>query len=212
MPENGGGVSGMAIASIFAGSILAVSGIKGWKISLVTQDVISGKDPRSDPRIAQTALTVSAGGLVTDLFSGLNPFSILTGSPVSTSGNATVIGGGGSAEKFARSVLATIGAPQTPANINSLLSWMHKEFPTWPPMASNNPFATTYSMPGATSFNSVGVRNYRSLAEGILATARTLLGGGYSDVIAALRSGNGLCGRSFAGLSRWSGGGYSSVC
>lgn len=99
------GVSGIAIASIFAGSILAVSGVKGWKVSLVTQDIISGKDPRSDPRIEQTALTVTAGGLVTDLFSGLNPFSILTGSPTSTGGSGSIPGsgsiGGGNAQNRA---------------------------------------------------------------------------------------------------------------
>jgi hypothetical protein len=78
---------------------------------------------------------------------------------------------------------------------------------------------TTYGSPQSritgvpgTVFNSVGVMNYPTIAWGVLASARTLVGGGYSDIVAALRSGNGLCGRSFAGLSTWSGGTYSQVC
>ena len=37
-----------------------------------------------------------------------------------------------------------------------------------------NPLATTHAMPGATDFNSVGVKNYRSVAQGLAAARETL--------------------------------------
>jgi hypothetical protein len=44
-------------------------------------------------------------------------------------------------------------------------------------------------MPGATSFNSVGVKNYASYRDGLTATLRTLTNGRYEPIIAALRRG-----------------------
>jgi hypothetical protein len=188
---------------------LAWSGIKGWKMSFVTQDILSGKNPQNDPRIASSALTVTPGGIFGSLFGGV--FSNLLGSS-GGSGNISLLSQSGSSGRFgsafAKSVLATIHAPATPANIASIEAWAKREGGG----GTNNPLNTTLSMPGATDFNSVGVKNYASMGVGVLATARTLLGGNYSDVVGALRSGNGLCGRSFSGLSTWSGGGYSSIC
>lgn len=217
MPENEG-ISGVSIAAIFVGGILLWSGIKGYRLSYVTQDLISGKNPQSDPRVQSSQLSVSPGGLATSLFGGLlqtllgalNPFHLLSagGGTTGTKGgpggpaSATVSGG------FAASVLKTAGFPVTAANVASVEAWVRREGGG----GVNNPLNTTLRMPGSSSFNSVGVQNYGSLSTGILATARTLLGGGYSDLIAAFKSGNGLCGRSFGGLSTWSGGGYSSVC
>ena len=69
--------------------------------------------------------------------------------------------------------------------------------------------------PGSTALagNPDGVQNYANVAQGLAATVATLEDG-YPQIIAALRSGAGLCGNaSVAGdLSKWSGGGYSSVC
>lgn len=108
-------------------------------------------------------------------------------------------------------LLTSLGAPQTQANINSLTSWIRHES-TWPPGAANNPLNTTLSMGGGTNFNSVGVKNYPTAAIGIQATIQTLLGG-YPGIVAALKSGRGLCGQSFGGeFSKWSGGGYGTVC
>jgi hypothetical protein len=204
MAQSSSGVSGVGIAAIFAGGILVWSGVKGTAVSGVVRDLISGKSPSG---LKQTT-PVSAGGLFSPILSALNPVNLLSatgggGGP----GSATVIGTG-QGQAFARSVLATIGAPQTPANIQSIMGWIQREGGG----GANNPLNTTLSMPGATDFNSVGVKNYSSISVGILATAKTLLGGGYSDVVSALKSGQGLCGRSWSGLSTWSGGGYSSVC
>lgn len=203
------GISGVAVAAAFAGGLLVWSGIKGWKLSYVTQDILSGKDPKNDPRIPKTALTVTPGGI----FGGL--LSNLTGNLLGSSGgggNISLLSQSGSAGRFgsafAKSVLATIHAPITAANVASIEAWARREGGG----GSNNPLNTTLVVGSNNPFNSVGVQNYPSMSVGVLGTARTLLGGNYSDIVAALRSGNGLCGRSFAGLSTWSGGGYSSVC
>lgn len=52
-----------------------------------------------------------------------------------------------------------------------------------------NPFNTTLSMPGATDFNSVHVKNYVSAKQGIEATVKTLKfkGHGYEKIIKLLR-------------------------
>jgi hypothetical protein len=120
----------------------------------------------------------------------------------------------GSERAFITATLADLGAPATSANIYSLASWFPHEYPSWPPWASNNPMSSTLPMPGATIYNSVGVRNYPTAAEGAHATALTLANGYYPQIVAALRSGAGLCGnRSIAGeLLTWSGNGYSEVC
>lgn len=204
-----GGIPGIAVAAVFAGGLLAWSAIKGWKLSLVTQDILSGKDPKNDPRIASSALTVTPGGIFGSLFGGI--FSNLLASQ-GGGGNISLLSQSGSSGRFgsafAKSVLATIHAPITPANVASIEAWAHREGGG----GANNPLNTTLVVGSNNPFNSVGVQNYPSMSVGVLGTARTLLGGNYSDIVAALRSGNGLCGRSFAGLSTWSGGGYSSVC
>jgi hypothetical protein len=120
----------------------------------------------------------------------------------------------GSERAFIRAVLADLGAPATSANIRSLAAWFPHEYPSWPPWAANNPMASTQRMPGSTTYNSVGVQNYPTASEGAHATAITLANGYYPRIVAALRSGRGLCGnRSIAGeLLTWSGNGYSGVC
>ena len=194
------GVSGVGIAAVFAGGILLWSGLKGYSVSGVFRKIIAGERPTS----LTPTTPVGIGGLF-GIFNSTSSGS--ASSQQKTTGTATVIGSG-QGKAWARSFLATIGAPQTAANIQSVMAWINREGGG----GKNNPLNTTLSMPGATDFNSVGVKNYATVAVGILANAKTIMGGGYSDILTALRSGNGLCGQSFSGLSRWSGGGYSSVC
>ena len=210
--QSSSGISGIGIAVVFAGGILVWSGIKGVSVSGLVRDLISGKNPsvaKGQPGYLPQTTPVTAGGLFGSIASAFNPVHLLSASSSTggSAGSATLIGSG-QGQAFARSVLATIGAPQTPANIQSIMGWMQREGGG----GANNPLNTTLPMPGATDFNSVGVKNYSSISVGILATAKTILGGNYSDIVSALRSGNGLCGRSYSGLSTWSGGGYSSVC
>jgi hypothetical protein len=118
---------------------------------------------------------------------------------------------GGSETAFMSAVFAGLGAPVTAANVGSAEAWVRHETP-WPPVAANNPLDTTEPAPGASVFNGAGVRSYPSAAEGVQATVATLLGG-YPLIVAALRSGAGICGSSFTGeLLTWSGNGYGEVC
>jgi hypothetical protein len=71
-------------------------------------------------------------------------------------------------------------------------------------------------MPGSWPFNTfdgdLHVQNYPTASEGAQATALTLKGG-YPMIVAALRTGAGICGGGYASeLGRWSGGGYEEVC
>jgi hypothetical protein len=58
--------------------------------------------------------------------------------------------------------------------------------------AAWNPLATTHRMPGSTSFNSVGVQNFVSLAQGLQATEETIEHGwsvyGYGAIVSSLRA------------------------
>lgn len=111
---------------------------------------------------------------------------------------------------FATSLLQTLGAPVTPANVGSLVAWQAREGGNWNNTAHYNPLNTTQDAPGATAMNGVGVKAYQNWNQGLQATAATLRNGNYTDILQALHSGRGLSGN-LAGLSKWSGGGYSSL-
>src|SRR5205823_14688638 len=86
------------------------------------------------------------------------------------------------AEKF----LPAISAPVSQNNLVAMVAWQSAEGT----MASWNPLATTYDMPGATDFNSVGVKNYTSVAQGVQAVVRTLEnpGHGYEAIVGNLQA------------------------
>ena len=88
--------------------------------------------------------------------------------------------------QWAAKFLASLGAPTGHRNQVVMVAWESAEGT----LASWNPLATTYDMPGATQFNSAGVRNYRSLADGIQAIIMTLgiPGHGYESIVADLRA------------------------
>jgi hypothetical protein len=82
--------------------------------------------------------------------------------------------------------LRHIGAPTCRDNLVVVMAWQANEFTE----ARWNPLATTHRMNGSTSFNSVGVQDYRSLTQGLRASAETLTGGaesyGYAAILDAL--------------------------
>jgi hypothetical protein len=62
------------------------------------------------------------------------------------------------------------------------------------------------------AFNSVGVANYSTPADGAAADAAAIQQRFYPDILAALKAGKGLDTSSYASeLSTWSGGGYTSI-
>jgi hypothetical protein len=73
-------------------------------------------------------------------------------------------------EEFARLLLKEINAPATQRNLWALVSWMQAEGSE----ADFNPLATTEEWERATDFNWKHVKNYRSLEDGVAATAKTL--------------------------------------
>jgi hypothetical protein len=88
---------------------------------------------------------------------------------------------------YASDVLGAVNAPGSQPNIIALLAWMKAEGGS----AKFNPMNTTQTAPGATDYNSAGVKNYTSWNQGVNATASTLQNGSYGDVLAALRGNRG---------------------
>jgi hypothetical protein len=87
MAETRSGVSGVAIAAAFAGGIFLWSGIKGYKMSFLVQDLLSGKDPQKDSRVSQSQLAVTPGGLFGGVLGSLNPFKLLSSAGTAGAGN-----------------------------------------------------------------------------------------------------------------------------
>lgn len=86
---------------------------------------------------------------------------------------------------FATALLASLGARNTPENVRFVNAWIRAEGTR----AAYNPLATTQGAPGASSFNSVGVRNYPNFQTGLDATVKTLNNGYYGPIVTGLRSG-----------------------
>ena len=89
--------------------------------------------------------------------------------------------------EWAAGFLSTLGAPGGRENLIAMVAWETAEGTeaTW------NPLATTKDMPGATTYNSHGVKNYVSKGQGIEASILTLKlpNRGYEPVLASLRAG-----------------------
>lgn len=89
-------------------------------------------------------------------------------------------------EAFFAAVLRGIGAPVTTANLQALAGVAHLE-------GANdrfNPLNSVVPNGNSTSFNSVGVQDYRSFDNGVQGTIKLLQGGVWSGVVGALRAGN----------------------
>jgi hypothetical protein len=124
----------------------------------------------------------------------------------------TSIGKGPNATAWAEKILADLGAPQTPANINTLIDWMDMEGGG----GANNPLNTTIPSPGVTKIiNSAGVESFDTPADGIAATVKTIKQPIFSGIYAALKSGKGFIGSTDPSirseLLSWSGNGYSTI-
>jgi hypothetical protein len=95
-------------------------------------------------------------------------------------------------DDFYKSILKCLGAEPTKSNMLFMYAWRQAEGGK----AKNNPFNTTLKIPGATNYNSVGVKNYPTPEEGIDATCKTLKNGrnkyGYDKIIDGLKNDVGL--------------------
>ena len=98
---------------------------------------------------------------------------------------------GGGVSGFESSFFKDISAPNTDANRKILEEWMRHESGD-KPMRWDNPMNTSLTMSGSKSMNKAGVQSYRTIAQGALANADTLLntkGEGYENILSAFRSG-----------------------
>jgi len=95
-------------------------------------------------------------------------------------------------DNFYKSVLKCLGAEPTKSNMLFMYAWRQSEGGK----AKNNPFNTTQKMEGATNYNKIGVKNYRTPEDGIQATCKTLTNGrnkyGYDKIIDGLKNDVGL--------------------
>jgi len=102
--------------------------------------------------------------------------------------SVSAAGGGATFGAWANAFLSYIGAPTCSDNLVVLVTWQVSEYTE----ARWNPLATTIDMPGATMFNSVGVKNYADLEQGLEATKMTLVNGaetyGYGPVLQGLKN------------------------
>jgi hypothetical protein len=89
-------------------------------------------------------------------------------------------------EQWAHDFLTRLGMPVTAENVKAMVAWQRAEGTR----AQNNPLATTQSMPGATRFNSVGVKNFVTYDDGITANIKAITNGRYPNILAALQAGN----------------------
>jgi len=95
-------------------------------------------------------------------------------------------------DDFYKSILKCLGAKPTKSNMLFMYAWRQAEGGS----AKNNPFNTTQKMEGATNYNKIGVKNYRTPEDGIQATCKTLTNGrnkyGYDKIIDGLKNDVGL--------------------
>lgn len=117
--------------------------------------------------------------------------------------------------QFARALLPKVGAEATTHNMRAMMAWMQAEGDA----GRFNPLNTTHSMPGATNFNSVGVKNYKTFGDGVAATAKTLNYGadrglyGYRPIRHALHANLPARRTLFAvERSQWGTGGLALLC
>lgn len=88
--------------------------------------------------------------------------------------------------QVASDILTECGFTLNANNMESMLAWMCSEYWISVPLqnrALNNPLDTTQPYAGATDFNSDGVKNYATYADGLIATKQTLFNGSYQSII-----------------------------
>jgi hypothetical protein len=86
-------------------------------------------------------------------------------------------------KNFYAKILENLKAPVTDENMKFMYAWRQAEGKG----GTYNPFNTSWDLPGSTVMNSHGVRNYKSLEDGMVATVKTLKNPRYSCIVNGLR-------------------------
>ena len=103
-------------------------------------------------------------------------------------------------DEYYGDVLRRVGTSPTTDNLRACYAWQAAEGGD----AKWNPWNTTQGAPGATNYNSAGVKSYPTAEVGYTATAQTLENGLYGSILAAFRAGsNGLRVCEAVDASRW---------
>lgn len=161
-------------------------------------EIRNGKNNPVDPRTYTSgAAAYLFKNYATTLPTG---YEIVGSSPSSSGGQLSGQMGTEDQQKWAKDFLSRIGAPTSDANVTALNTWMRAEGRGWSTSlnrATFNPLNTTLDMPGAVSFNKVGVKAYTSYEQGMDATIATLSGKsaderGYTAILNALKSDSGV--------------------
>jgi len=84
---------------------------------------------------------------------------------------------------FYAKILENLKAPVSDENMKFMYAWRQAEGKG----GTYNPFNTSWDLPGSTVMNSHGVRNYKSLEDGMIATVKTLRHPRYSCIVNGLR-------------------------
>ena len=87
-------------------------------------------------------------------------------------------------KNFYEKLLKELGAPTSDENMKYLYAWRQAEGKA----GKYNPFNTTHKMPDSTNFNKVGVKNYSSIEDGLIATLKTLRNGRYDCIVNGLKN------------------------
>jgi hypothetical protein len=82
-------------------------------------------------------------------------------------------------------LLAVIGARAGAENLRLLDAWQRAEGGA----AKWNPLNTTFELPGASDYNSAGVKSYPRPVWGVCATALTITNGNYGGIVGDLQAG-----------------------
>lgn len=101
------------------------------------------------------------------------------------------IAGSANEQQWAQAFLTMLNAPLTQQNVANIVAWENAEGG----IGHNNPLNTTQDEPGATIWNSAGVKIFPTMEEGLQANASVLLdpanaGYGYPAIVAALKQGD----------------------
>jgi hypothetical protein len=86
-------------------------------------------------------------------------------------------------KNFYMKLLENLDAPVTDENLKFLYAWRQAEGKA----GTFNPFNTTWDLPNSTNFNKVGVKNYTTLEDGMVATVKTIKNGRYNCILQGLR-------------------------
>lgn len=201
-------------ALMVLGEFVAPNGPGKFLLQVLDQTEWAANQP------ATPATTAAGTDTLTSLASYVSSGGASGSSSSSSSGGATVIppanpGSISSPADWAAAELSYMGDPINDSNVGFLVGWQNREGGNWGNTAAYNPINTTLGEPGSTPINSVGVQSYSSWAQGIQATAQTLMGSAYQSILAALKAGDAsevdTSGGMASALSTWSGGGYSQI-